>query len=86
MPSPTAIWLARINAMFAAVNDDPFQILDCVGAIASNASCLLICVYNWCFKFLFSRKLLAIIRLREALPDGLAGEDVEIFLAGSYPG
>jgi hypothetical protein len=70
---------ARINAMFAACNDDPFQILECVEAIASNAICLLICVYNRCFKFLFSRKLLATIRLREALPDGLVGEDVENF-------
>jgi hypothetical protein len=70
---------ARINAMFAACNDDPFQIQECVEAIASNTICLLICVYNRCFKFLFSRKLLAIIRLRKALPDGLVGENVENF-------
>jgi hypothetical protein len=65
--------------MFAAGNDYPFQILECVGSIASNVSCLLSCVYNRCFKFLFSRKLLAFIRLRKALPDGLVGEDVKNF-------
>ncbi|PNX97426.1 hypothetical protein L195_g020655 [Trifolium pratense] len=66
--------------MFAAAcNDDSFAILERLGAIAPNSSCLLFCIYNRCFKFLFSNKLLAIIRLREALPDGLAGEDVENF-------